>query len=149
MNFKSDDKTHLLNKALWKTSGELFLYDGGGSQSFYVGNSDGKGVVVERIQAASLNDAIANWQMDEVDILKLDVEGAEKEIFSENLEWLPRVNCFIFEVPDSDAPFATQQIYNQLNKTGLKYKSHICSECLVLIKEGLPWELIKVNGFYS
>jgi len=148
-NFKQDENVYLLNQALWKSSGELYLNDGGGSLSFYVSDDDKKGKVAEKVTAISLNEIVQKWGIDEIDILKLDVEGAEKEIFSDNLEWLPHVNCLIFEVPDSKAPFSTQEIYNQLAAKGLKYKSYICDECLVLIKEGLPWEYVPVNGFYS
>jgi len=147
-NFSDDPNTKLINKAVWKSSGELYLYDGGGSQSFYVNDADNKGVIVGKIEAISLNEILQSQEIDEIDILKLDVEGAEKEIFSENLEWLQLVNCLVFEVPDSDVPFTTQQIYNQITRNGFKYRSYVCSECLVLIKEGLPWELKKVNGFY-
>jgi FkbM family methyltransferase len=147
-NFSSDPNTILINKAIWKSSGKIYLYDGGGSQSFYVNEHENEGKLVGKIEAVGLNDIMKNQTIDEVDVLKLDVEGAEKEIFSENIEWLSKVNCLIFEVPDSDAPFTTQQIYQQINSLGLKYRSYVCSECLVLIKDGLPWEMKKVNGFY-
>jgi FkbM family methyltransferase len=82
---------------------------------------------------------------DEIDILKLDVEGAEHELFTRNYEcWVNKVNAFVFEVPDSDHPGTTQEIYKRLAASS--WNTFVCGENLVLIKSGLPWKLRRVLG---
>jgi FkbM family methyltransferase len=80
----------------------------------------------------------AGW--DEIDILKLDIEGAEYELFSNGCEgWIGRVNCFIFECPDPARPTTTARIFAKLPSAD--YRTEICGECLVVMKADLPWKL--------
>ena len=77
---------------------------------------------------------------DEIDILKLDIEGAEFEVFSDGAEaWVGRVNCFIFECPDLARPTTTARIFAKLPSQN--YRTEICGESLVVMKADLPWRL--------
>ena len=91
----------------------------------------------EIVLSISINQILSENNLDEIDILKIDIEGAEKYLFSNesNLEWLNKTNCLIFECPDSDEPFTTQLIYNQIIKHNLKFKTFLSGENLVLIKD--------------
>ncbi|NEP50556.1 MAG: FkbM family methyltransferase [Moorea sp. SIO3C2] len=100
----------------------------------------------DSIPAWSLPDILEKMGWDEIDILKLDIEGSEYELFTRNYEkWIDKVNCFIFEVPDNDRKGTTQQIYRALNQNN--YNTFICGENLVIIKSDIPWKLHKVIGF--
>jgi hypothetical protein len=53
----------------------------------------------EQLPSYTIQDLIDAGEQQRIDILKLDIEGAETEIFSAaNLEWIERVNCLIIEV---------------------------------------------------
>ena len=59
------------------------------------------------------------YKLDYIDILKMDVEGSEKEIFESNYEhWLSKTKCLIIELHDrmrkgsSDSVFAAVSKYN-------------------------------------
>lgn len=55
----------------------------------------------ETFKAVSIGDILKQFNQNEIDILKLDVEGAEKEIFSDNYqEWLPKTRILIVELHD-------------------------------------------------
>ena len=44
---------------------------------------------------------MTRYQADEIDILKLDIEGAEKEVFTSNYHrWLPKTRILIVELHD-------------------------------------------------
>jgi len=45
------------------------------------------------VKAIDLNTILKNSGYEEIDILKLDIEGAEREIFSTNYDWLSKVNA--------------------------------------------------------
>ena len=52
----------------------------------------------------------------EIDILKLDIEGAEYEVFSRNYEsWIHRVEVIIVECADKDRPGTTQAMFRALS----------------------------------
>jgi FkbM family methyltransferase len=51
------------------------------------------------IPAYSVPDLMETYHLDEIDILKVDVEGAERQIFTEGCEaWLPKVRTLIIEL---------------------------------------------------
>lgn len=55
----------------------------------------------DTFRAISIGDILKKFNQPEIDILKLDVEGAEKEIFSSNYQnWLPVTKILIVELHD-------------------------------------------------
>ncbi len=63
-------------------------------------------------QAITLGEILANSGYREIDILKLDIEGSEKEVFSENQEqWLGRVKVLIIELHDVKKPGCSEAFY--------------------------------------
>ena len=80
------------------------------------------------------------FHIDSIDILKLDIEGAEKYIFDSSCsEWIKIVKCMIIECPDSDAPGTTMKIFNSLLSSNLKFNIYLHGENLIFIKEGIGW----------
>ena len=57
----------------------------------------------ERVTAVSLNALITLYSIKSIDLIKIDVEGFEKRIFSENLEWLDHVKNIILETHSGEA----------------------------------------------
>lgn len=51
-----------------------------------------------------------------IDILKLDIEGAEREVFSHNSEWLDKVNLLIIELHDHYKPGCSASVYSAISK---------------------------------
>jgi FkbM family methyltransferase len=107
-----------LNAGIWNRSTYLLAKDLGlGNNSIVVeeSNENSPGA----IPALSVSDLMQKMNWPRIDILKLDVEGAEKEIFSGNYQnWLPKTKLLIVEVHDrmrkgcSKAVFAAMSQYN-------------------------------------
>ena len=57
----------------------------------------------EKVTAVSLNALISLCNIKSIDLIKIDVEGFEKRIFSENLEWLDQVKNIVLETHSSEA----------------------------------------------
>ncbi len=98
-NLKSYSGLTILNKGLYNTNTYFKIND-----TFNATNS----YVVEEatqddydIESITIPDIIHeyNWQV--VDLLKIDIEGAEKALFSSDYEeWLPKVNVIMIETHD-------------------------------------------------
>jgi len=57
------------------------------------------------IQAVGIADLLNEFQWDRIDLLKVDIEGAEREVFSCNYEsWIDRVNTIAVELHERYAP---------------------------------------------
>lgn len=145
-NFLNNKLVTTINGALWSKSGELLYIKNDlevSKESFSVTEQSTNSTP---IQSYSLNDLLKIMNWEEVDILKIDIEGAEYEVFTKNTDnWIDKIKCLIFEVPDNDKPGSTQAIYNALSK--INFNTYICGENLVLIRSDLPWVLRKQNRF--
>jgi hypothetical protein len=43
----------------------------------------------------------SNYNLEYLDLLKIDIEGGEKQLFESNYEnWLPKTKCIIIELHD-------------------------------------------------
>lgn len=147
-NFKNITSVKTINGALWWESGSVQIGNRFGdiAESYSIQSTSGGGGA--EVRAYTVPELMGLMKWDSIDILKIDVEGAEYEIFGKNsAEWIPKVKCFVFEVPDNDRPTTTQIIYKALGE--IPFRTYICGENLVLIREDLPWELKKVQGFPS
>ena len=50
----------------------------------------------------------------QIDILKLDIEGSERELFSKNTDWLDHVSVIIIELHDRFQPGCAKAVYQKL-----------------------------------
>ena len=57
------------------------------------------------------------FNMPHIDVLKLDIEGSEKEVFEENFEkWLPLTKVLIIELHDEMKKGCSRAVFNAMNK---------------------------------
>jgi len=100
----------------------------------------------EVVQGIPLSKILLENKFENIDILKLDIEGAERYVFDESsIDWIDKVKVIIFECPDNEegASGTTQQIYSSFNLNNILFKTHICGENLVLIRKDSNYFLEK------
>jgi FkbM family methyltransferase len=54
----------------------------------------------ERVPSLTMTDLVEHYNLERIDILKIDIEGAERLLFQSNLDWLKRVNNIAIEIHD-------------------------------------------------
>lgn len=69
-------------------------------------------------ESVTIPDILEQSHAGQVDILKLDIEGAEKELFSVNPAWLGEVNVLIIELHDQYKPGCSESFYSAVSKYG-------------------------------
>ena len=112
--------------ALWSHRTELALSSGfrdGRAWSRQVRDSSDVGD--DRVPAFSVADVLQRTGVTRVSILKLDVEGAEAEIFSRGTEsWIELVDAFVVELHE-DTPFgsASAALRGALDRFGTRYST--------------------------
>lgn len=141
-NVEGDPNTIILSKGLWSRECDLNIIANGSNEGFSVCEvPDGTG----ELQAVSIDSILTLLSnrcngFTEIDILKLDVEGAEFEIFSRNYEkWVSKVKVIIVECPDQDHPGTAMTIFRALS--GLEFNMRICGENLIMIRNDVPWKV--------
>jgi FkbM family methyltransferase len=126
-----------LHNAVWSTQVALHLQPGETNEAFSVRPVEPD--EPSDLEAISM-DAVLQRVGGEIDILKMDIEGSEDEVFRNNTEWVNHVKVFIFECPDRDHPGAALQIFRTLGH--LPLDTFISGgENLVLIRRDTGWRL--------
>ena len=105
----------LIQAALWPLRRRLKLsnrYNQEWAYSVYEENTEENAPEVSTI---SMNDILHNFGIRRIDLLKLDIEGAELELFSTGAEtWLQSVGCIAIELHDRVRPGCAKAFYSAL-----------------------------------
>jgi len=89
-----------VHAALWNRDGEISVSEPDGSAGdigkwAFVAH-EGSGV---KVRAITMRTLMKEMQMRSVDVLKIDIEGAEKEVF-EACDWMADIRCLMIELHD-------------------------------------------------
>lgn len=109
-----------VHAALWPQSGSLVLSDpGSGLWGLQVrqpaaplsGELNSAVKQAESVRAITIEDIIREYDLRNIDLLKVDIEGAEKELFSAAGSWLPQVDAICIELHDRFKPGCTRTFF--------------------------------------
>jgi FkbM family methyltransferase len=101
----------VLNCALGSSSGHATLRDRGtGQWGFTITDTVEQGGVrdIEDVEVVSLPDLMAAYGAERVDLLKLDIEGAEYDIFQTSEDWIGACQVMIVELHEKIRPGVTE-----------------------------------------
>lgn len=102
----------IYNKAIWNETKRLQINLQAPYDSISVTqNYNDKNNMVDAI---SLDDFLMKNAIDKIDLLKIDIEGAEFPLFSKNLDWIDKTNKIIVEIHEKLNPGSTKYINNLL-----------------------------------
>ena len=85
------------------------------------------------VKAVTIEKILKKSGFDRIDILKLDIEGSEKQLFSKNYQlWLNKVNIIVIELHDRIIDGCTESLYSAINKD--EWKEFKEGEKVILIR---------------
>lgn len=119
----------LLNNGIWDKETHLEIKsDGGGEWMFYT--VELQEPTKDSISAISIEQIMREHNIKEIDLLKIDIESAEKEVFEGNADaWLPHVKVLLIELHDRMKKGCTKAVFNALAK--YDYHMEISGENIV------------------
>jgi FkbM family methyltransferase len=93
--------------AVWKESVKLDLFDPGkGSWALQTKvSTDG------RVDGLTLPEIMRRYEMKRIDVLKMDIEGAEREVFEGYADWIDRIGSLLIEIHDDLRPGAMASVF--------------------------------------
>ena len=90
------------------------------------------------VKAISIPTLLKNYNIDYIDILKLDIETSEIQLFSEGYEeWLPKVKIIIIELHDWRVNGCSKAFFEAINKCFVSYTYSISGENTVIINTSI------------
>lgn len=125
-----------LQLALWDKNGTIEITDKGyGVRGFMVEESNPLQSNTS-VPSATLATFIQDHKIASIDIVKIDIEGSEKEVFSKDTEkWLPITQCLIIELHDRMKAGCSQAVFKVMSQYNFEFS--IKGENLVFIKKGI------------
>lgn len=117
---KFSKSVSFLQAAIWPTDGEVSLveedddHNSLGAWGYRTEASNGNSGL--SVKAVTIPTIMKQYGMDFVDILKVDIEGAEYELFEKNYEdWIDKVGLIIIETHDRFKPNSEAMVRKALN----------------------------------
>ncbi|WP_299399484.1 FkbM family methyltransferase [uncultured Gelidibacter sp.] len=140
-NIKSYNNVICLQNALHHTENKtLEILDEGLGKSGFITKSasevkEAKSIVAS-VKTISVQSLMKKEHIEIIDILKIDIEGAEISLFEKNYEsWLPKTRCLIIELHDRFYPGCQDRVFSAMNK--YKFSHFKKGENLVFFNEEL------------
>jgi FkbM family methyltransferase len=126
-NTSSYKDIQLLKNGIWDKSCTLYLIDlGEGHASFRVTEKRPDNNVIAEIEAISIDDLMQKFNLQQVDLLKMDIEGSEYNCFEkEEATWIDKASCIAIEIHE-----------------------HMYPGCKALIDRSLGQRKYELNGEY-
>jgi FkbM family methyltransferase len=105
----------IIQGALWSSSGEVSLTNHGKEPWTFAVAEGPVPDANSKVKSYSMLDILEIANADRIDLLKLDIEGAEKELFSSDSDlWLDRVSVLAIELHDRYKPGCARAFYSKL-----------------------------------
>ncbi|PSL31192.1 FkbM family methyltransferase [Dyadobacter jiangsuensis] len=125
-NTKHYPNIHVKQAAIWPRQTVAKISD-----KFGVGKW---GIVVEEMDdsdgeeagepnTCTIDSIMKEFGWNQIDLLKLDIETAEKQLFSENyMTWLPKVKVIVIELHDWMVPGCSKPFFTAINEAFTRYR---------------------------
>lgn len=132
-------QVEIINSGLWDKNIFLNIKDVGlGKWGIMVEETDEPNL--SSLRAVTIDKILENSGFQEIDILKLDIEGAEKELFSSGYEkWIDKVKIIIIELHDRMKKGCSQSFFSAVSKYDFAFTMR--GENLILIKEEYYYQM--------
>jgi FkbM family methyltransferase len=119
-NVASYNNIITLNAALWDKNEEIDLVDPGiGNWGFMTQAEERQGEhlgnISHKVHGMTIDKIMDNNCLEKIDILKMDIEGAEREVFMNSSSWLGKVDALIIELHEWMKSGCNRSFYNGSN----------------------------------
>ena len=133
-NVASSPRVDVVEGAVWPRSGRLAMKDPGKG---YWGMRVQEEGDVRNVRAVTIPELLEAAGADWVDLVKMDIEGSELELFSEGTEWLESVGALVLELHDRFRPGCREAVRRAVARSGVAFREVHQGEDLVLVRADL------------
>ena len=123
-NTKHYKNVHCLQAGVWNKPTHLEIIDNNyGSWGFMIEERNES--TNNTIKATTIDEILKQFNLEEIDILKMDIEGSEREVFEKDTEnWLPKVKVIVIELHDGMRMGCSKSFFKSLEKFNYKIRPH-------------------------
>ncbi len=126
-----------IHAALWHSPEQVAISDPGkGAWGFRTSARSGVRETVEFAQGVTVQQIIEEYGVSQIDLLKIDIEGSEKQVFEHSVDWIERVQVIVIELHDRFAPGCTAA-FNAATNSGFPVRLRR-GENTCVARKGVP-----------
>lgn len=120
-NIKHYSNISAIKAGIWNKSAHLKITNTtAGNNAFTIEETNTPGT--NTLEALSITAIMEKMKWNYIDILKLDIEGSEKEVFSAGFEnWMPKTKVIIIELHDAMKPGCSRAVFAVVNKYNFSF----------------------------
>jgi FkbM family methyltransferase len=103
-----------IKAALWKQNKEIYISNSSAKPWGFRTTDEDQGVaasIVHRVRGITVDRLMEEEGIDYIDILKVDIEGSEKEVFEHSAAWIDKIGTIMIELHDRFKPGCSQSVY--------------------------------------
>lgn len=127
----------VIKGAVWDKSENINLVDLGFGEAAYMVQP---GAGENMIKAYTIPELLSMLNVNEVDILKIDIEGSEKELFEDGDSWINKSKIIIVETHDRYKKGTSKAVFNAIGK--YDFSLELSGENMVLYNNLLTKERV-------
>jgi len=109
----------VINAGLWNKDAKLRI-EAGQEDGFVVREVNGNSQEIKDenlTTGVSIDHLLSTYNISQIDFLKMNIEGSEKEIFSENYKnWLPKTKSMLIELHDGKNAGCSKAVFKAVNE---------------------------------
>jgi FkbM family methyltransferase len=125
-NTKSLENVTCIKKALSNSVDiTIDVVDKGfGNWGFVTQNQDvnDNGKIIDSVITITIDQILLDYNLNHIDLLKIDIEGGEKQLFECNYEnWLPKTKCIIIELHDGITIGSSRSFFQAISRYDFSY----------------------------
>jgi FkbM family methyltransferase len=137
-NIKSYKNIHPVRAGLWPKKAFLNITNKYGYGDWGMVTEEVSEETEGTIDTITIPEIMEQFHFSTIDLLKLDIETAEKELFENNYEiWLPKVKIIVIELHDLFCKGTGRSFFNAITKTFPDFSFYQFGENSIIVNEVL------------
>ena len=109
-----------LHAVLWCKNEEIKLVDPGLGECGFMtkgkeNNGEELGSMRHKVLGMTVDTIMEKYGLKRIDILKIDIEGAEREVFKDTSAWIEKIDALVIELHERMRPCCNRSFYNGSN----------------------------------
>ena len=140
LNTLNYSDVYIIQAALWNKHTSVSVSDkrGMGKWSLIAEENNSLEINGQQIPTVTIDDIMREYDLPGIDLLKMDIESAECEVFAENYQaWLVKTKVISAEIHDWIKPGCARSFFSALNNTIKSYCYGQVGENVVIINQDL------------
>jgi FkbM family methyltransferase len=120
-NIRSTPSITAVEGALWHGDAQLNVANPNQDKWSFRMSAGSPSGVAGSIRGRSIPSLLAHLRWQRIDLLKIDIEGAERELFRGSTDWLANVGALMIEIHEDIAPGAMAAVHDALHACGFTF----------------------------